>query len=66
MPLLNLRTDLKSLKYGRDRFNGGSSGQPYIQSFIPDNENPSIPMDDGFVRGGIIGAQAASAKDLYL
>ena len=63
MPLLNLRTDLKSLKYGRDRFNGGSSGQPYIQSPIPDNENPSIPMDDGFVRGGIIGAQAASAKD---
>ena len=31
MPLIDLRTDLKSLKYGHDRPNGGSSNQPYIK-----------------------------------
>jgi hypothetical protein len=30
MPLIDLKTDLKSLKYGQDRPNGGNSGQPYI------------------------------------
>lgn len=30
MPLIDLQTDLKSLKYGKDRINEGSSGQPYI------------------------------------
>ncbi len=32
MGLLDLKTDLKSLKYGGDRFGGGSSDQPYIQT----------------------------------
>jgi hypothetical protein len=36
MPLINFRTDLKSLKYGNDRPGGGSSGLPYIQSLPPD------------------------------
>ncbi len=31
MPLLDLKTDLKSLKYGNDRPGGGDSGQPYQQ-----------------------------------
>jgi hypothetical protein len=35
MPLIDLRTNLKSLKYGSDRPGGGSSGQPYIQTNIP-------------------------------
>jgi hypothetical protein len=35
MALLDLKTDLKSLKYGRDTPGGGDSGQPYIQSNIP-------------------------------
>jgi hypothetical protein len=30
MPLIDLQTNLKSLKYGKDRINEGSSGQPYI------------------------------------
>jgi len=30
MPLIDLKTNLKSLKYGKDRINEGSSGQPYI------------------------------------
>jgi hypothetical protein len=37
MPLIDLKTDLKSLKYGRDQFNGGSSGQPYITT-TPDGK----------------------------
>jgi hypothetical protein len=36
MPLINFKTDLKSLRYGIDRPNGGSSVQPYIQFPIPD------------------------------
>lgn len=35
MPLVTLKTDLKSLKYGLDRPGGGSSNQPYIQRQIP-------------------------------
>ena len=37
MPLIDLKTDLKSLKYGKDRIGGGNSGQPYIQTPIPTN-----------------------------
>ena len=39
MPLVDLKTNLKSLRYGNDQPFGGSSGQPYITSSIP--ENPS-------------------------
>jgi len=35
MALIDLKTNLKSLKYGSDRPGGGSSGQPYIQTAIP-------------------------------
>jgi hypothetical protein len=37
MPLVDLKTNLKSLKYGRDQPFGGSSNQPYIQTPIPEN-----------------------------
>ena len=30
MPLIDLQTDLKSLRYGQDRPGGGNSGQPFI------------------------------------
>ena len=36
MGLLDLKTDLKSLKYGNDQRGGGSSNQPYIVTPIPD------------------------------
>ena len=36
MPLLDLKTDLKSLKYGQDRPGGGNSGQPYVQYPLPE------------------------------
>lgn len=47
MPLLDLKTNLTTLKFGRDRLNGGDSGQPYIKTPIIGNryatQNP--PQD---------------------
>tara|TARA_R110000803_G_scaffold54011_3_gene110587 strand:+ start:3477 stop:5291 length:1815 start_codon:yes stop_codon:yes gene_type:complete len=37
MALVDLTTDLKSLRYGRDRQGGGDSGQPYITTPIPES-----------------------------
>jgi len=60
MPLINLKTDLKSLKYGMDRPGGGSSGQPFIQKPIPDIDAAST-AETGFsigndfgIRGGFL------------
>lgn len=53
MPLINLKTDLKSLKYGKDTLGGGYSGQPYIQTEIPDSFNNLGPREDFLLRGGI-------------
>jgi hypothetical protein len=35
MPLLDLKTDLTSLKFGKDRPGGGSSNQPFVIKDIP-------------------------------
>ena len=60
MALVDLTTDLKSLRYGRDRQGGGDSGQPYITTPIPE----SIGLDkfgltntgysDFLLRGGTL------------
>jgi hypothetical protein len=42
MPLIDLKTNLKSLKYGNDRTNAGSSGQPYITTDPDGNANLSL------------------------
>jgi hypothetical protein len=42
MPLIDLKTNLKSLKYGNDRTNAGSSGQPYITTDPDGNTNLSL------------------------
>ena len=39
MGLIDLKTDLKSLKYSKDRIGGGSSKQPFVQKSIPDGFN---------------------------
>jgi len=52
MGLINLKTDLKSLKYGKDRKGGGDSGQPYIKSDIPDGLTSSSP--DFLLRNGYL------------
>lgn len=55
MPLIDLKTDLKSLNYGDDRAGGGSSREPFITSDIPDelpNNSIDVILRDGsLVRG---------------
>ena len=68
MPLLDLKTDLKSLKYGNDRPGGGDSGQPYQKVDINTvdsgfNRFRMTNFDDGLVRGGVVGAANASIVD---
>jgi len=66
--LLKLKTDLKSIKYGHDRANGGNSGQPYIKTDINTvdkgiNKLRFGNFDDGLVRGGVIGMLNSSITD---
>jgi len=37
MALVDLKTDLKSLRYGKDRVGGGSSRQPFVRKPIPNS-----------------------------
>ena len=37
MGLINLRTNLKSLRFGNDTQGGGASGLPYIQTGLPED-----------------------------
>ena len=57
MPLINFQTDLKSLSWGRDRRNGGSSDQPYIKQPIPEGTSyDDLPVRSGpdfIIRGGL-------------
>ena len=62
MPLIDLKTDLKSIKYGHDRPGGGNSGQPYITNDINNPKN-TLGFDDGLIRGGAIGAVKHSITD---
>ena len=39
MPLIDLKTNLKNLRFGNDQPGYGSSGLPYIQTAIPDTPN---------------------------
>ena len=59
MPLIDLKTDLRSLRFGNDRPGGGSSGQPYIQTPIPSPEEDSSNIfntggPDFLLRGGLM------------
>ena len=37
MALVNLTTNLKSLRYGKDTIGGGNSNQPYVKTSIPED-----------------------------
>lgn len=68
MSLLDLKTDLKSLKYGNDQPGGGNSGQPYQKVDINTvdsgfNRFRMTKFDDGLVRGGVVGAANAAVVD---
>jgi hypothetical protein len=70
MALLDLKTNLKSLKYGQDQPGGGNSGQPYQQVDINKvdtgfNRFRMTKFDDGLVRGGVVGAANASVVDTF-
>ena len=58
MGLVDLSTNLKSLRFGKDRVGGGDSGQPYIQKEIPDSLSDvgflSTGGPDFLLRGGIL------------
>ena len=69
MPLLDLKTDLKSLRYGKDRPGGGDSNQPYVTTTVPvgfrDINNPLLTLGskDFLLRGGT-GAFVDSTQDV--
>jgi hypothetical protein len=52
MGIINLSTNLKSVKFGKDRKNGGSSNQPYITNPIPNGVTLSSP--DFLLRNGYL------------
>ena len=56
MGILDLKTNLKSLRYGKDRAFGGSSNQPYITSDInvKDSEVGRTGGPDFLLRGGTL------------
>jgi len=56
MGILDLKTNLKSLRYGKDRPFGGSSNQPYIQREIPEGESEvgRTGGPDFLLRGGTL------------
>jgi hypothetical protein len=62
MGLLNLKTDLKSLKYGNDQRGGGSSNQPYIVTPIPDGYADTSP--DFILRNGYLSNPISLAQDV--
>jgi len=45
MPLVDLKTSLKSLKFGKDTRGGGSSAQPYERFSIPDDHVTPLITD---------------------
>ena len=59
--LLNIQTDLKSLKFGKDRPGGGDSKEPYIQNSIDQN---IVPQSEDFLLRGGLGAPLSAADDV--
>ena len=58
---------LTNIPYGKDRIDGGSSGQPYIQIPIPDNINNLGAANKDFVlRGGTLAVQNSVTDALRL
>jgi hypothetical protein len=64
MGLINLYTDLKSLKFGKDRIGGGSSNQPYIKTPIPEKLGEFGYLNQDFILRGGTKALTNSALDV--
>lgn len=56
MALINLKTNLKSLKYGKDTVDGGDSKQPLVKTSIPESfaEIGNTGGFDSTLRGGTL------------
>jgi hypothetical protein len=65
MGLVDLRTNLKSLRYGKDKIGGGSSNQPYIKTDIPDSFSDvgQTGGPDVILRGGTL-VPGRAARDV--
>ena len=65
MGLVDLRTNLKSLRYGKDKIGGGSSNQPYITRDIPDSFSDvgRTGGPDVLLRGGTL-VPGRAARDV--
>ena len=61
MGIVNLKTDLKSLKFGKDRADGGDSGQPYIKNPI---DKSILPQSEDFLLRGGLNAPLDAATDM--
>jgi hypothetical protein len=65
--LVNLTTNLKSLRYGNDQLGGGNSGQPYIKASIPEGFNNLQTSNNDFIlRGGALAARNSATDVLRL
>tara|TARA_R110001592_G_scaffold114630_2_gene314610 strand:+ start:3647 stop:5452 length:1806 start_codon:yes stop_codon:yes gene_type:complete len=64
MGLIDLQTDLKSLKFGKDRFGGGDSGQPFIQNPIIDEPGKLTTSGTDFLLRGGARAPLNAAEDV--
>jgi hypothetical protein len=56
--------NLKNIPYGKDRIDGGSSNQPYIQTPIPDGTSTLGVFNNDFIWRGGINAPLNSAQDV--
>ena len=65
MGLVDLRTNLKSLRYGKDKIGGGSSNQPYIKRDLPDSFSDvgRTGGPDVLLRGGTL-VPGRAARDV--
>ena len=62
MALIDLKTDLKSLKYGFDRRNRGSSKEPFITKAIPEGDTPGATLDYALRQGALSSAQDDTSR----
>lgn len=71
MPLVDMTSDLTSLKYGMDRRGGGWSGQPYFRQDPPNrlrsqNFATSFLGNDFLIRGGVRSVSAVLEDEIRL
>ena len=64
MGLIDLQTNLKSLKYGKDRFGGGDSGQPFIKNPIITEPGKLTHASNDFLLRGGVRAPLRAAEDV--